>query len=241
MIPPATRPVVLLHGAFLSGASFTDLIRALGPFETVTAPDLPGHGLAPDPPAWTVAAMADVIARDLQGPAHVCGHSLGGMVALQLAVSHPQLVASLTLMESSAGTNDTCLNRVGTRVSTALIRTLPTGTLARLFGLDLAGGDRALQRDVERAVRAFTGRRAARRGIWEATATFEAWSRLDEVRVPTLVLTGALNPRTAAQARRLQAGLPEARWVVVPGGGHLVPQQQPVRVAQALQAFWDGS
>lgn len=238
---PATRDVLLLHGAFLSGLSWTPVISALGPGVNVHAPDLPGHRHAPSPPAWTVAAMTGVIARDVGRPVHVCGHSLGGMVALQLALSAPHLVASLTLVESSAGTNDTALNRSGTRLSSVLMRTLPVPALAALFAADLAGPDPVLRQEVQRSVMAYRSRREDLLGIWEAVASFDAWLHLSRVGVPTLIVTGARNPRTAPQARQLQAGIPGAQGRVIPGAGHLLPQQQPVRLAQILHEFWSAA
>ncbi|MXV19785.1 alpha/beta fold hydrolase [Deinococcus xianganensis] len=235
----STRDVLLLHGAFLSGASWSPVVGALGPQVNVHAPDLPGHGRTAVPPAWTVASMAEVVARDLMRPVHVCGHSLGGMVALQLALSAPHLVASLTMVESSAGTNDTPLNRLGTRLGSVLMRAVPVPALASLFAADLAGPDPALREEVRRSVLRYRSRRSDLLGIWNAVAAFDAWSHLHRVSVPTLIVTGASNTRTAPHARQLQAAIPGAQGRVIPGAGHLLPQQQPVRLAHLLGEFWN--
>jgi esterase len=85
--------VLLLHGLFGSGDNLGALARTLAADFRVVAMDLRNHGRSPHLPTMTLAEMAgDAVALlDTLGidAAHVVGHSLGGKVAMQLALSHP--------------------------------------------------------------------------------------------------------------------------------------------------------
>ena len=96
-------PVVLLHGLFGMGSNLGALARSLADRYEVHQLDLPNHGRS----AWTArmsfSALADHVAAYMRGvivgPAHLFGHSLGGKVAMQLALDEPDLVASLTVAD----------------------------------------------------------------------------------------------------------------------------------------------
>jgi esterase len=95
--------VVLLHGLFGSANNLGALARALQPHYTVFSLDLPNHGRS----AWlaspSLPVMADKVAQwmDEEGlsQAHFVGHSLGGKVAMELALRRPQCVSSLTVAD----------------------------------------------------------------------------------------------------------------------------------------------
>ena len=92
-------PLVLLHGWAMHGGVFDLLLPRLQANWTLHRVDLPGHGLSP---AGTLQ-LGDLAASlaDHFGAAHWLGWSLGGLVALQLALDHPQQVRSLSLVGAS--------------------------------------------------------------------------------------------------------------------------------------------
>jgi esterase len=96
-------PVVLLHGLFGSGNNLGALARALQDSHSVYSLDLPNHGRSGWLEDATLASMADCIRRwlNLQGlpAAQFVGHSLGGKVAMQLALAHPGLVSALVVAD----------------------------------------------------------------------------------------------------------------------------------------------
>ncbi|WP_435820306.1 alpha/beta fold hydrolase, partial [Micromonospora chalcea] len=100
-------PVVLLHGIGRTLDDFTALHAALARDHLVLVVDLPGHGgSAPLDGPHTLPALAGAVARFLDvagvtGPAHLVGNSLGGAVAMRLAVDAPQRAASLALLNSA--------------------------------------------------------------------------------------------------------------------------------------------
>lgn len=97
------RPVVLLHGLFGSGANLGALARSLRDGYRVLAPDLPGHGRSPTQVRYDLSGMAATLSawlsREEVGKAHLVGHSLGGKIAMQLALEYPDQVRSLVVAD----------------------------------------------------------------------------------------------------------------------------------------------
>jgi pimeloyl-ACP methyl ester carboxylesterase len=106
-LDPGRPLLVLLHGAGMDHTVWSLTMRALahGGY-SVCAPDLPGHGRSEGPAPLSVEEYAvwayRLIGAAGGGPAHVAGHSMGSLIALELAAKRPELVASLTLMGTAA-------------------------------------------------------------------------------------------------------------------------------------------
>ena len=104
----AGEPIVLLHCTGHSGRQWAELAAALRTDFEVIAPDLCGYGGTahwPGSGTFNLGIEADLVAalvERLNRPAHIVGHSFGGAVALQLALRHPDLVKSLTVIEPAA-------------------------------------------------------------------------------------------------------------------------------------------
>ncbi len=96
-------PVVLLHGLFGSGNNLGALARALADTHSVYCPDLPNHGRSGWLEDASLATMADCVAHWMlhQGlpRSQFVGHSLGGKVAMQLALARPDLVSALVVAD----------------------------------------------------------------------------------------------------------------------------------------------
>lgn len=94
--------VVLLHGIFDSASSWLSIVEALSDNYFVVAVDLPGHGTSPSPESeFTVPSLAHAVMSTLRevevNRFDLIGHSLGGLVAHQLALTEPAAVRTLTL------------------------------------------------------------------------------------------------------------------------------------------------
>ncbi len=96
-------PVVLLHGLFGSHSNLGALARSLRPDYRVCSLDLPNHGRSQWLPKADLPAMADCIYQWLiennLGSVILVGHSLGGKIAMQLALTHPHRVTALVVVD----------------------------------------------------------------------------------------------------------------------------------------------
>jgi 2-succinyl-6-hydroxy-2,4-cyclohexadiene-1-carboxylate synthase len=177
------------------------------------------------------------------------GYSMGGRLALAAALMRPERVTRLVLESASPGI-ESDPERVERRAADeALARTiLEEGIEAwqeRWETGPLFAGRRALPPEV---LRPFLERRAANRpaalASWlrafGAGSQASFWSRLGEVAVPTLLVTGARDAKFTALARRMAAALPHARHVPVADAGHTVHLEAPDRWLAAVLPFLRG-
>lgn len=99
--------VVFLHGLFGRGKNFTRIASALQPEAQSLLVDLPNHGKSDWTDGFSYAEMADIVAAELrtgfasEEPVDVVGHSMGGKVAMVLAIRHPDLVRKLVILDIS--------------------------------------------------------------------------------------------------------------------------------------------
>lgn len=241
-------PLVLLHGFTGSGRDW-ETVAALLPGAHVFAPDLPGHGeteldgvgFADAADAVVAALAARAVPRFALG-----GYSLGGRLALQVALARPQHVTRLVLESASAGIAAPA-ERAQRRADDEAL-----AEFALEHGIDafvdrwertpvLAGEARLPE--AERA--ALRARRLRCRPAGLAASLrrlgtgVQPWlgARLGELRLPVLLVAGEDDAKFRGIAAALQAALPDARLAVAPGAGHNVHLEQPAWFAARLAAF----
>jgi lipase len=105
--PGQPAQVLAIHGLTGHGQRWQTLAEKHLPDVSIIAPDLLGHGRSSWAAPWTlesnVTALANLLATETARPVVVVGHSFGGAVALRLAVTRPDLVASLVLLDPAVG------------------------------------------------------------------------------------------------------------------------------------------
>ncbi|GHG87966.1 bifunctional 3-oxoadipate enol-lactonase/4-carboxymuconolactone decarboxylase PcaDC [Streptomyces lanatus] len=200
--------------------------------------DLPGHGGAPAYPAGSVTDLTERLLATLDGLGvqrfGYAGCALGGAIGIELALRHPERIASLALIAASPrfGTADEFRQRgviVRTNGLDPIARTSPD----RWFTTGFAAAQPAITEWAVQMVR--TTDPGCYISACEALASFDVRPQLGGVAVPTLVLVGSDDQVTGpAEARTLVAGIPDARLAVVPGASHLVPVEQPAAVTDLL-------
>jgi pimeloyl-[acyl-carrier protein] methyl ester esterase len=94
--------IVLLHGWGLNSAVWKETVTLLSPYYRLTLIDLPGHGRSPLSPPFTLASITQQVAEIAPPRAAWLGWSLGGMVALNVALHQPARVTCLILTASNA-------------------------------------------------------------------------------------------------------------------------------------------
>lgn len=231
----AGLPLLLVHGAAGSLRHWPEELRAL-PGRRIIALDLGGHGGSPPPGQTSIGAYARSVLGLCDalgiGAAAVAGHSMGGAVALTLALEAPSRVAAIALVGTGARL----------RVANAILEATADPATHAAFAEQSAafafgpGADPALRQAFVEGWRATPAKVA--HGDFTACNAFDVLGRLAEVRAPTLVVCGTedrLTPPKYAEA--LRDRIAGARLVTVPGAGHLVALEAPGAVAAALSAF----
>lgn len=204
--------------------------------------DTRGHG-ASDAPAgdYTLAQLADDVAAIMKDAgiesAAVAGVSLGGMVAMELALRHPARVAGLALICTSAAMDPAAWQA---RIET--VRSQGTAAIAEMaVGRFLSEGFREQHPEIAesliRGIRAQS--EAGYAGAGAAIRDMALLDRLPAIAAPALVVTGARDISTpfAGHGDRLLAALPRARHVAL-AAAHLPPIEAPAALGAALRDFF---
>ncbi len=246
--PSGSPPVLLLHGLGSAGADWAFQFEALsGAGFRILAPDLRGFGRSSAPPKVTVKAMADDMALFLKKlnayPAHVVGISMGGTVALQLALDHPELVRKLALVNTFAKLKFTSLREI--------LYLLTRVVLAFLLGpekqADMVAW-RVFPRPEQENLRNNLKQRilhtnpCSYRSALQSLQKFDVSHRLKELKVPVLVVTGAEDTTVPPKVQEEMArAIPGAKHVVVEGSGHGVIADNPETFNRILLEFLTGA
>jgi pimeloyl-ACP methyl ester carboxylesterase len=224
--------VLLLHGLGSSGDDWAPQVDALGDRYRVLTVDLPGHHRSARPRgSLSVARMAaavDALLRRLAiDRAHVVGLSLGGCVALTLALAAPPRVRSLVIVNSFARLRPDGARAAFRALGRALLALgAPMSVVAAYVAREAF--PRADQVDLRAAAR-------ARIAALAAMARFDVSARLGEIRCPTLVVAGERDTTVAMAAKQTLADtIPGARLALVAGSGHVTPHDDPAAFNRLL-------
>ncbi len=243
--PQGHPPVLLLHGL---GSCGEDWVLQVTPFTAagyrLIAADARGFGRSSYPGGGlTVRQMAEDMARLLEGiqaaPAHVVGISMGGTLALQLALDHPDLVRRLVLVNTFARLRPRSLRGWAyVLLRGVLVHTLGLPTQARMVARRIfPKPEQAPYREVLYQ-RITQTNPAAYRAAMRALVRFDVMDRLGEVRAPTLVVTGSEDTTVPPEEQaHLVRGIPNVRQVVIEGGGHAVILDHAEAFNQAVLDF----
>lgn len=248
--PAGSPPLYLLHGFTASAASFAANIEALRRHFTVVTVELLGHGgsEAPDDPALYApeAAVGRILAlADALGDARIllCGHSLGGAVAVRCALAAPERFAGIVIINSaSAAGTPAWAERVRPGMLQLAERVRREGIdFLRATRLYPAHGRRLDPRSRELLTRDFDRLQpAGLAGTAEALIpSVNAFERLPELQVPVLVVAGQRDRDFMEVLPAFLAQLPHglARVIGLPEAGHAANLEQPREFEAALVAF----
>ena len=225
--------VLFLHGLGATRTSWDAQLAALADTHRCVAWDLPGYGASPPLANLTLEAAADSAAAlidDLGGSAHVVGLSMGGMIALHLALRHPECVRSLAIVDSSPafgmdGTDpeEWRAARLAPLDAGAQVPDFAEPVLRGIMGPNVS--DEAVAAAVASMLRVPLD------GLRQTIAALpghDVRARLGEITAPTLVVVGELDEETPpAYSEAIAAGIPGARLEVIAGAGHYTSFEAP--------------
>lgn len=252
-------PVVFCHGLFGQGRNWTQVGKALAGSHRVTLLDLPDHGRSDWTPVdgggWDYVAAADAVAAELDpaDPVSLVGHSMGGKVAMLVALRHPELVSRLCVVDVSP-------------VAYREAGEFP-GYVEAMQALDLgsistrAEADAGLRDAVpDETVRGFLLQNLRRSeddssgwrwqmnldGLGDSLDALRGWPEdalADTAPYdgPVLWIAGARADYVKADyAEAMERLFPKVRKLTVKDAGHWVHSEQPEIFQQVLERFLDG-
>ncbi|MGW4931068.1 bifunctional 3-oxoadipate enol-lactonase/4-carboxymuconolactone decarboxylase PcaDC [Agromyces sp. NPDC004153] len=244
--PDAANPLLVLLPSLGTATTLWDGVVAALRADPRTAGlrilriDLPGHGASPAVPGpVSIPELAEAVLAVVDeaggGGFHVAGVSLGGAIALELAVAHPERVQSLVMSCSGAriGTAEGWADRAA-QVRASGTASLVTASAGRWFApgfldRDAGGpGARTLTAlvDVDDASYACCA---------EALADFDRTPDLAALAVPTLAISGEHDAvTTPASMQDLADDIPGARHIALDGASHLAVLEEPATVAELV-------
>jgi 2-succinyl-6-hydroxy-2,4-cyclohexadiene-1-carboxylate synthase len=236
-------PLVLLHGFTGSAANWEPHLAAFERHFSVYAIDIIGHGQS-DAPIDLMHYRMEQAVDDLRAlldrldlaSIALLGYSMGGRVALQLALAAPERIRALVLESASPGIAEPVERAARVRADEALAASIERDGLEafidRWQSLPLFASQQRLSSEVwqrQRAVRLAnrpTGLANSLRGMGAGAMT-PVWDRLGTFAAPTLVLAGALDAKYVEQGAAMAKLLPRATRLVLPDVGHTTHLEAP--------------
>ena len=240
--------IVFSHGLLFSGDMFEAQVAALSPRYRCITFDHRGQGKSEvgvrgyDMDTLAEDAAALIRALDI-GPCHFVGLSMGGFVGMRLAVRHPGLIRSLTLVDTSADAEPSenvpryrLLNVIARWIGlwAVISRVMPIA-FGRTFLNDPARTD---ERARWRKAILSNHRVGITRAVNGVIRRAGFYAELPKITQPVLIIVGEEDVATVpAKSERMHEAISGSRLIVVPGAGHSSTIEQPVAVNEALSSF----
>jgi 2-succinyl-6-hydroxy-2,4-cyclohexadiene-1-carboxylate synthase len=234
--------LVLLHGFTHTGASWGPVIRALGERYSAIAPDIRGHGSASlREPVDVDGVVDDVLRMVREEHFTLVGYSMGGRVAIHVALALGGRVQRLILIGASPGIADPLEREVrleaDERLAEWISRAHSIEEVARRWAATgvLAGQSPqvAAAAHADRLRNTPEGLARALRELGTG-ALPSTWERLDELAMPVVLVAGERDEKFTATAERMAEKIRSARVVIAQGAGHAVHLEAPELMANVI-------
>ncbi len=239
-------PLVFLHGV---GGGHHAWERQLPYFGSLGYPshawDQPGYGHSPAVEPYDLAQISASLARLIDSlasePVVLVGHSMGGLVAQETYVRHPERIRALALCFTSpafaGGGSDFTRQFIAARIDPLdqgrSMADIAAALMPTMRGSRSDASGLALAEKIMAGVPPDTYRKAV-----HLLTTFDRRKELADIKVPTLLVAGSDDKvAPAAMMERMAQKIPGAEYVVLEGCGHLGPMDQPDAFNAALLAF----
>ncbi|WP_342732869.1 alpha/beta hydrolase [Bradyrhizobium sp. B117] len=246
-------PAVLLHGGALTARTWDYVAVALRSDFRLLALDMRGHGASDWADDYSIESCATDLVAVIDGlgieRARIVGMSLGGMVACEFALRHPDRTESLAMVDVTSRP---------VFAATARMRTFMTdfrgaATVNEVVEMALAVSPRSNPERLHYRMRTLLKRGDDGRLVWKSDrrrpadyrmilshlAGFEA--RIPDMAAPFLLARGGESLIVSKDAAHdFTARFPDGRWINIKGAGHNVQEDNPRDLADALRAFWGG-
>lgn len=240
-------PTVFLHGFTGLASDWKPLWQNLASGQQL-ALDLPGHGANPQNDCC-FEAMTAQIWQDLDdmqiNTIHLVGYSMGGRLALYLALMFPQRIQSTVLISASAGLAEAAARKGRQKADEQLAKRLEQHGLEDFLkewyqqdlfaGLRQWSGFEALVHDKLKHHQATRLAQSLRQGGTGVAPSM--WEHLPELQMPTLFVSGQKDHKFCQLGQQMQALCPDSQFEIV-AGGHAPHLEGAPALAERLKDFW---
>lgn len=249
----AGEPLIFLHGFTGQTASWSPIKKRVNASFRTIAIDLIGHGMTNAPSdiaryafSQAIDDVAEIISRLQASHATWIGYSMGGRLALALALRYPKLVSTLILESASPGIADPAAREARRQADELLADRINDRGIPEFVtnweALPMWQSQRHLPADIldrQRQIRlrnSAVGLAGSLRGMGTG-AQESLWDDLPHLQAPTLLIAGALDTKFADIATRMSEQIPNAELLIVPHAGHAVHLEQPEICAAHISCF----
>ncbi len=237
--------LLFLHGIGGDASSFAPQLDHFAPRHHVVAWTMPGYGASPALPEMTFASLADAAVRLLDrlelDRAVVVGHSMGGMVALEMTASHGDRVAGLVLACTTAAFgpsgSDFAEKFLGARLKPLDEGKTPADLAPALVAAMIGETAPPGAREAAAAAMARIAPDAYRAAL-HCLVTFDRRDALATIACPTLALAGSEDKTAPAEVmERMASRIPGGSYACLDGAGHIANQEAPDAFNAAIDGF----
>jgi pimeloyl-ACP methyl ester carboxylesterase len=240
-----TEAVVFAHGLLFDKSIFADQIAALEGRYRCIAFDFRGQGESEiTRSGYDIDTLSDDAAALIEAlgaaPCHFVGLSMGGFVALRLAIRRPALLRSLILLDTSADP-ERLLDRLRYHLLAFVarwfgFRPVISRVMPIMFSENALRDPALMNRWRDRILA--NDRIGATRAVGGVIDRAGVYDELETIALPTLVIVGDRDRATVpAHSRRLHAAIRDSQLIVLPGVGHMSTLEAPAAVAETLRRF----
>lgn len=252
-LTPAATTIVLCHGGSAHCHWWDEVAPQLTEYGRVLALDFRGHGRSQWASQYGLAAHLDdlitFLSEHVRERVVLAGHSMGGEIAMRVAVDHPQLLAGLVIVDASAAglpLKTRLIWRWKRRKQSGLRPEFPTSeALVTRFRLSPPGHNLT---PAALATLALKGAERLRGGNWafrldpNTRKLSSGWRlprcRIEDIRLPVLIIRGEHSRLVSErQARRMQRRIPGSKLKIIPSAYHHVSLDNPDATAMAIAEF----
>ncbi|MEY3195279.1 MAG: hypothetical protein RIQ78_1376 [Bacteroidota bacterium] len=241
----AGAPVIILHGLFGFSDNWQTIAKGLSEQYWVVTPDLRNHGRSPHLPTHSYPAMAEDIRVFMEAhwmfSAAVIGHSMGGKVAMQLALTHPEMVERLIVIDIDPGKAEDNHSAFFRALLGIDLSEMPTRSAVEAYLSEHIQDKGTLQFLLKNITRTEEGVFVWKMNLpvlWEHYNDILAPVSGEPFDKPTLFIRGSqsnyIKPEETALIKKL---FPKASIVTIEGAGHWVHADQPNALLDVLKAF----
>ena len=201
---------IFIHGLGQTPESWDQVISDMSLTEEVLCPNLPALITEQECNYKNLYAVFCRYCETESGKINLCGLSLGGILALNYAIDHPKKIKSLVLI----GTQYVMPKKL-LAVQNAIFRLMPSKSFESM---------------------GFSKKNFIQ--LSKTMADLDFSLKLGSITYPTLVVCGEKDAANKKASEELSERIPEASLSLIPGSGHEVNQQAPIRLAEVLNGFW---